>query len=229
MMNKDYIEQCKHSARVRTNFQKDALDWLKKSNRALENAASYIPRMADEIVNCDPKSDFENTFMVIKKLKNTIPLLCNIVNNSPYFNNKTEDEFEYEIDFPITLEQDKDGFYFVKFDFDLPVIRKPFDSNERFNLRRCIQKLDTPDTLFNQLFVCYEFHQGTSNKTIDAKEIGNRDVKLITDLLVSKYSKNGDNKNNYSELKQCVLDENYYTKAYIMEQKDAMEFLKKHC
>lgn len=228
MNNKEYICDLKKNELIRTMYQKDALEWLIGVNKNIEKVSKEIPKMADKLLDINSANlDIDLIYKSIKQLKEGVICLQNIVNFSPRKEEKRIEELEKEIDFPIFLDVDNDGFYFVKFDFDLPVIRHPFTQNERVNLKKTIWNLDDLP-LINDLFLFFEFHQGTEKKYADYKEIGNRDIKLITDILVSKYSKNGDNGSHYMELRRSVLDGNYFTKVYLLEQKNAINFMKNH-
>jgi len=229
MTNKEYIKYSMTDSKIKTLYQKDALDNLLTVSNHIDNISKVIQSLADDIVFVNDRAvnDFKRYKKAIDKLKMSVQYLQKIVLFAPHTEPETVEEFEKMLDYPISLNQDDDGYYFVKFDFDLPVMKNPFSSNERANIRKTMWKLPQINR-FENLFLYFEFHQGKGKTTADRKEINNRDVKLITDILIAKYSNNGDNGTHYTEFRRCVLDGNYYTNIYLIEQKDTLKFLEKH-
>ena len=209
----EYREKCT------SKYQKDALDYLQQVDKNLDKIKSLNEKIADEILDTQ---SFEQTNKVIKLHKSNILFLKEITDNAPY---KEETEFYTGgnlVDLPIRLEKE-DGFDVVYFDFDIPVIRNPFDYDDKCTLRKNIQSLPKLDKK-EHLLLCYEFHLGTSNSSRDKREIENRDMRLITDMLVSYFSYFGDGREHFSEFRYNVLDGKYYTKAYLLEPKDIQKF-----
>ena len=213
-------------------MQDDILVTLSKFDKKINIISDDVKEITEKILyfNSISDEDLSTISWVYRKTKDSMIILSDALK---YVSGEEEkEEFDlygkdYPIDYPITSYIDEDGFYVVKFDFDIPVIKHKFDTNDKICLARKITNL-TDFPKLDDVFLAYEFHQGSKNFGADLKEIENRDMRYITDLLVGKYSNNGDYGKHFREYRYSVQDDKYYTNAYILDIKNIAKFIEKY-